>query len=246
MGEPIVPRHLALRFLYDIGTPTMESSGRSKRALDVLVADTTIDVADCERLAHIQMLNWYFEDLGDADLKVVIHVPENATSLTEVLNSLAVEYDVISAFDESDAAIVSAVALHYDCDVVLSKDGNQLHPSLTDDSALVTDSVLSVLREAELHAKGFNAPWSFESPAKNQPWMQFYAMSEHSTFDSILAEWEESKKASPDTAEAMRLLVLSLQGICFSRDRMAFYRQQDRWAHRSGFERQDFRFEYTA
>jgi hypothetical protein len=236
---------MALRFLYDVGTPTMDSTGRNKRRLDVLIADESIDASDATRLARIQLLNWYFEDLGEADMNVVLHIPEQAATLISVFDSLGVSYSLIPRFDETDAATVSRVVLKFDCDVVLSKDSNRLHPSLTDDSSLVTDSVAGILREAELHAKGFNAPWSFESPCKNQPWMQFYAMSEHSIFRPIIVEWEESRKASPATAEAMRVLVLSLQSICFSRDRMAFYRQQDRWAHRSGLERQDFRFEYT-
>jgi hypothetical protein len=246
MVVQMIPRNLALRFLYDYGTPTITSTGLWKRGLDVLVADQTLGAANSERLARIQLLNWYFADLGFDDLKVTLFVPGQAVTAIAMLESLSVEFSKIAAFDESDADEVARIAKRYDCDVVLSSDEKRLHPAITDDSALVTSTVAGVLREAELHAKGFNAPWSFEGAVRFQPWMQFYAMSEHSIFRDILHEWEQSKKASPETAEAMRLLVLNLKTLCFSRDRMAFYRQQDRWAHRAGFERQDFRFEYTA
>lgn len=236
---------MALLVKYQL-LPTAQSTGRSKRGLDVLVADQYLSTNDVECLAHIQLLNWYFDELGERDLSVVLHVPRHAVNTISVLDDLAVDYNLIGAFDEGDIDVVGSVAATYDCDVVLSAHENALHPAVIDDAALVANTVGGVLREAELHAKGFNAPWSFEDPIKHQPWMQFYAMSEHSSFRSILEEWTESKKASDATAEAMRVLVLSMQSICFSRDRMAFYRQQDRWAHRAQLERQDFRFEYTA
>jgi hypothetical protein len=236
---------MALRFLYEF-TPTTLSTGRGKRALDVLIASSAIGVADAERLARVQLLNWYFEDLGEPDLQVRIHVPVDLSILTATLDSLDVVYHKVPAFDQADPQTVARIAQELDCDVVLSSSGRDgLHPFITDDIALVSDTIDAVMREAELHAKGFNAPWSFAVPAKHQPWQQFYALCEPSIFRSVLEEWQNSERASKETAEAMRLLVLSLQSLCFSRDQMAFYRQQDRWAHRAGLERQDFRFEYS-
>lgn len=181
------------------------------------------------------------------ELEVNLHVPKNAADVRAVFDRLEVEYQLIADLDESNAAAVSKVALCLDCDLVLSSDANALREVYSDEFGLVAAEVKTALHVSEIHLKGFNAPWSFERPAKNMPWSNFYLMSESSTFDRLLREHAESKKAGTKVHEVMRSLVAdALPSLCFSRDRLEFYRQQDRWAQRTGLQHQDFGTEYSA
>jgi hypothetical protein len=237
----------SLRFHYDFLIPAVLGSARAKRHLNILAARTSLDEDAALRFASIQLAKWYCDDIaGDVGLHINVYVPQNALAVRAAFDKYGVEHQVISDLDEGDAENVSKVALALDCDVVLSADVDGLEKILNDDVALVDGDVDAALHAAEIHMKGFDAPWSFESPSKNQPWTNFYAMCEESIFRSLLQEMSGSAKAGPDVAEVMRSIVGdALPSMCFNRDRVEFYRQQDRWAERAVLERQNFRFEYT-
>jgi hypothetical protein len=79
-----------------------------------------------------------------------------------------------------------------------------------------------------------------------QAWTNFYVMCEQGIFRSLELEWSASTAAGASVANKMRILVgHTMPALCFNRDRMEFYRQQDRWTDRNDIERQDFRFEYS-
>lgn len=236
-----------LRFEYDFMTPTILGSARAKKTLNVLIARTTLTEDEALRLARIQLAKWYCDDLADdIGLRIILHVSQNAEVLRQTFDRLGVEHNLIPDIDEHKLDDIAKIALELNCDVIVATDAARLRELLNDDIALVGEALDDALHAVEIHMKGFDAPWSFEFAVKNQPWTNFYMMCEQSMFSPLLEDLSDSAKANAEVAEVMRsLLADALPSMCFNRDRVEFYRQQDRWAERAGLERQEFRFEYT-
>jgi hypothetical protein len=237
----------ALRFRYQFLTPEILNTVSTSRQLNVLVAKTSLSDEQSNALASIQVARWYCADYhSEANLEIVLIVPKNATTTIAVFERYGVDYNLCESLNEMNAEAVAALALAADADVVFGVEAAPLREHLIDDVMLVVDSAAGVLHNVEIHLKGFDIPWSFENPVKMQPWSNFYAHCETSIFGALKAEWDASKAAGPDVYNKMRILFgHSLPAMCFNRDRMEFYRQQDRWTDRNDIERQDFNFEYT-
>jgi hypothetical protein len=240
-------RAMQFRLGYDL-LPVLESSAPANKNLNILVASTALGEDDALQLARVQYAKWFCEDMADhIALSITLHVPENAMTVRAVFDDLGVEYDVIGDLDENNLEAVAETAVGLDCDLVISTGGNPLRVLFTDEYGIVSPDVAAALHAAEIHLKGFDMPWSFEWPGKNMPWSQFYPMSEHSIFRPLLEEFSASHAAGPQVYDVMRKLVAdAVPALCFGRDRLEFYRQQDRWAQRNRLEHQDFGFEYAA
>lgn len=236
----------ALRIRYELLPATINSAFK-KRRLRVLIARTALDEHAALLLAQIALARWYCDDVRDEiDLDVSLVIPSNCTTLLAVFDRLGVGHGRVAPLDESDANAVATLALKIDADVVLAHDVGALRDKLSDDVMLVVGEPHAVLHNVEIHLKGFDLPWSFEFPTKGQPWTNFYPMCEQSVFVPLQAEWAASVVCGESVANKMRILFAqTLPALCFNRDRMEFYRQQDRWTDRNDIERQDFRFEYT-
>jgi len=237
-------RAVALQMRYQL-IPEVASSSRAKRSLEILIARTSLNVAQAVQLVDVQLAKWYCEDLaGEIRLDFSMYVPENATTLRGVLDEFGVEYGLVPALEESDSDAIAELALAIGCDLVVSREVDALREVLNDNLTILSNDPAAVLHAVEVHFRGFDVPWSFEWPAKNQPWSNFYTLSEETLFAPLRRQWESSTRANPKVAEVMRSLVAdALPAMCFDRDRLEFYRQQDRWAERVGLERQSFRFE---
>jgi hypothetical protein len=134
-----------------------------------------------------------------------------------------------------------------DCDLVISPAADDFAALFPDELGLVNARVMAALHTAEIHLRGFDIPWSFETPIKNMPWSNFYQMTERKIFEPLFPELNASRASGDAVYDVMRALVAdAIPALCFSRDRLEFYRQQDRWAQRHGLEHQDFSFEYAA
>ncbi|HEY1728735.1 MAG TPA: hypothetical protein VGG22_10205 [Candidatus Baltobacteraceae bacterium] len=194
----------------------------------------------------MQLAKWYCEDIADdIALQINLIIPQNADTVRDVFDRLGVEYKRAAALDETDVVKISEEAFAHDCDLVIAADCGAVVNILKDEVMLVADDVETVLYATEIHMRGFDVPWSFVSPIKNQPWTMFYVLGE-SNGQQLWQDMNESAQAKPEVADVMRSLVVdSIPSLCFNRDRIEFYRQQDRWAERNNMERQDFRFEYT-
>ena len=226
--------------------PVLRDSAPAKRNLEILIARTTLGESEARRLAFIQYAKWYCEEV-DASLQITLHVPANAGVVRAAFDLLGVEYNPIAALDEHAANAVSDIAKKLDCDFVLSADSDGLYPLFTDEIGLVSADVEDALHITEIHLRGFDVTWSFESPSKNSPWTSFYLMGNPSVFHILLREHTESRAAGDAAFESMRGIVYdAIPSLCFSRDRLEFYRVQDRWAQRIGLRQQNFAFEYTA
>jgi len=241
-----VPPDPSLRFRYDFKIGMVLGAARAKKHLNVLIARTTFDEAAASRLADVQLAKWYCEDIADdIALEINLFIPENADAVRAVFDRLGVEYEIVAALDETGVVKISEEAFAHDCDLVIAADTDSLTNILKDEVMLVASDVEAVLHATEIHMKGFDVPWSFVNPVKNQPWTMFHVLGE-SNGQQLWQEKNESAQANPEVAEVMRSLVVdAIPSLCFNRDRIEFYRQQDRWAERNNIERQDFRFEYT-
>lgn len=238
---------LRFRFGYEL-LPTLFGSAPANRSLNLLLARTSLSGDDARRLAVIQYAKWYCDDMSTyIVLEINLVVPENAAALRSVFDRLGVDYETGPSLDETDAQTIAALARTLDCGFVLAHPAIDLATAFTDEYGLVGTEVLEALHSVEIHMKGFDLPWSFEVPAKNMPWSNFYTMSEQDTFQPLLKQHAASAQAGAEIHEIMRSLVAdAFVSLCFSRDRLEFYRQQDRWAQRAGLERQDFGVEYAA
>jgi len=241
-----LPPDPSFRLRYDYMIGTILGSARAKKHLNILIARTTLDERDAERLANVQLAKWYCEDIADdIALTINLFIPDNATVVRRVLDRLGVEYTSAAALDESNVVSISQEAFALDCDLVIAAGSDAVTTILKDEVMLVAGDVEAALHAVEIHMKGFDVPWSFVNPIKNQPWTMFHVLGE-ANGQQLWHEMNESIQANPEVAEVMRSLVVdSIPSLCFNRDRIEFYRQQDRWAERNNIERQDFRFEYT-
>jgi hypothetical protein len=128
----------------------------------------------------------------------------------------------------------------------LSPESEALARIFSDEVGLVSADFGSAMHAVEIHMRGFDLPWSFEAGLKNMPWSNFYLLGERSTFEHLLTEHGASRAAGDDVYDVMRSLVYdALPALCRSRDRLEFYRQQDRWAQRQQLKRQNFAVEYA-
>lgn len=245
MQNPSPLADLGFRLGYAM-LPVLRDSAPAKRHLQILVARTTLSEGESRRLAFIQYAKWYCEEV-DPSLEITLHVPANATVVRAIFDLLDVDYNLIEELAEQDADKIDETARTLDCDLILATDPTKVSDLFDDEVGLVSSDVEDALHATEIHLRGFNVTWSFEFPSKNMPWSSFYVMSNRTVFDSLLQEYSRSRDAGPGVYETMRAIVFdALPSLCFSCDRLEFYRQQDRWAQRIGLRQQNFAFEYAA
>lgn len=248
LNQPLMTfNSMQFRLGYDL-LPVLDSSAPPNKDLAILVAWSTMSAETAQRLAFAQYAKWFCEDMADhIELSVTLYVPENAVDTRAVFDDLDVAYETVSALVDSDFSAVAELASSLDCDLVLSPAPDALRDEYSDEVGLVSADVAAALHAIEIHLKGFDMPWSFEAPAKNMPWSNFYEISERYPFETLLVEHRASRAAGEVVHEVMRSLAAdAIPALCFSRDRLEFYRQQDRWAQRHGLEHQDFGVEYAA
>ncbi len=198
------------------------------------------------QLFKLQLLDMYFAEAPHAiGLAIIIHVCPAATDVIEYLTGHGMPYAVTKPIDLHGATNLGQLALELNVDIVFTTADlkNALEKIVDDELVKIVTTPEELLRSAETHSRGFEVPWSFEMPVKNQTWSNFYIMCEDS-FRKLWATFERSRAAGAGTTDVMRALTQTLPFAARERDRVEFYRQQQRVMRRTKQERQDFRFEY--
>jgi hypothetical protein len=228
--------------------PVIEGASGRKFGFDVLVAADDLDESVALTLAEIQLFNWYARETDNERLRVLIHLRPTAKNASSLFDRLGVNFAFVDdeGSDWSEPGDIAAVASAVDADIIILSNADQ-SSEIDDEQFESVIDITKVLYAAEVHARGFDLPWSFESPMKGLSWSSFYMMTHRTVFEPLLREHHASQSASAEVTELMRALIYnSLPLLFFCRDRLAFYRQQQRAGRRWKLERQDFAFEYAA
>jgi hypothetical protein len=101
------------------------------------------------------------------------------------------------------------------------------------------------LKVFEIFVKGHEIPWSFEQPVWNMPWGSFHSLCDVKgrVCYGMLSKLTQCNLA-PEVVEYARSLLLNrFAHVCYTRDKIAFYDMQRRFAVRRKWERQQFFFE---
>lgn len=237
--------------------PEIESTGRAKRTLDVLLSIKKLDEDVFAALDELEQLRVYLASFVPPVCEIRLHVPMDRGPLLAEFRSVGIELvpvaislrvdhltkEVANALPDSIKPIL-ATALEYDFDCVVTDDGSLL-PYVEEfgkaDVLLTSPDFL--LRYAEIFVRGHDLPWAFAKKVWFAPWMSFYQLSEPWTFESgmRLLELCQQKRGNGDATEFCRSLVFNRLGdLCLSRDRLCFYGIQQSVSKRAQWKRQRF------
>jgi hypothetical protein len=240
--------------------PEVESAGRAKRFLDVLLWMNDLKNPQAKMLDQLDILRQYLASLEPFVCQIRLWVPDHKGDLKMALDYLAIEHKVVPVRKASaeiqekmkgaDSEFIDAMstALTIDADCVATNEGDWF-PFIEDAeklfSILLTDCSF-LLPCSEIFARGHDVPWAFEYKSWNATWTVFYLLAEKRTFELGLRLLHKAyqKKAPSDAQETGRSLVYNrFQNLCFTRDRLLFYEMQRLAARRAGWKRQRFGFE---
>jgi hypothetical protein len=239
--------------------PEVESAGRAKKFLDVLLWMNEVRNGQFRALDELDILRAYVDSLWPFVCQIRLWVPDGKTELKKALDSLAIEYggvptqkaspEIQEKMKGADPELVDAVstALMIDADCLVTNN-TEWFPYIEDVekfSVLLTDCDF-LLRYSEVFVRGHDVPWAFEYKSWNTTWTVFYILAERRTFEVGLQLLHKAfqKKAPADAQETGRSLVYNrFQNLCFTRDRLLFYEIQRLAARRAGWKRQRFGFE---
>ncbi len=238
----------------------VESTGRTKSKLDVLLWLTQVSHAEMAALDSIEILRSYLSWLNRTPCSINLWIPSTFQQTQRGLSSIGIEFGRVEisnptqkieaelgANPPQELLAMAATALAIDADVVVTSNPDWYPYAIEFEKLNTLLSDCQVLkRQAEIFVRGHDVPWSFEHPIFLEPWNGFYQLSESRTFKAGLEflYLARQRKLDGKTQEAGRSLVYNRLGnLCFTRDRLLFYDMQQTVSRRLEWERQEFLFE---
>jgi hypothetical protein len=237
--------------------PEVESTGRAKHTLDVLLYLEGVDDATLISLDELEHLRIYLASLLDSFISIRLFFPTDQPETQTALQRIGIEClpmakatslgeipkHVADQLDES-LKILLATALRYNVDCIVSNNASQL-PYVEEfgEAGVLLTSADFLLRYAETFVRGHDVPWAFDYKVWFGPWTSFYQLSENWTFGPAIEFLHlcQSKGASRDAIELSRSLAHNrISDMCFTRDRLCFYEIQQAVAKRARWKRQKF------
>lgn len=240
--------------------PEIESTGRAKHLLDVLLWLPKVSVSDVTVLRDVSILKDYLASLQPFVCDVSFKTPASFSGIAALLERFGVPCSIVPIENPNESLLTKfkgdlppglldacATALANDCDVIVCKESDWFPywAELRSTNLLAVNPDI-LKRQCEIFARGHDVPWSFDAMTWNKPWTGFYMMSEHRTFHLGLRFLNHCYKAKLNTEaqELGRMLIYNrLPGLCFTRDRLLFYEQQQAAAKRAQWGHQQFLFE---
>ena len=235
----------------------MESTGRLKKCLDVLLWSNDWGRQNFADLDEVEVLRDYLRSIRPSFCAIRLFVPvvhAGTVSLLEKLNIKFISVEISNATQEisktiGEQELANAAQTAFACDadvlVVTNPDWLPYAEELDDLGLFLTDT--SFLRYyCEIFVRGHDVPWAFDSKTWALTWTGFYQMTEQRTLSVGMDFLYEAhkKNLNADAQEAGRSLVHNrLPNICFTRDRLLFYGIQKMAARRAKWKRQEFSFE---
>lgn len=237
----------------------VESSGRPKKCLDVLLWGNNWQRENLLDLHEIEILRNYLRSIRPSFCGIRLYVPTAHADTAETLRRLDVVFvplDTANANPETvkgigDKELATAAAAAFACDadvlVVTALEWLPYAQELDDLGLFLTDT--SFLKHySEIFVRGHDVPWAFASKMWGQTWNGFYHMTERHTVGVGMDFFSAIQKKGVDAEaqETGRSLVYNRLGnICFTRDRLLFYEMQRMAAVRAKWKRQEYTFEIS-
>jgi len=157
--------------------------------------------------------------------------------------------NVVEAFGKQADAFPKEVALlstaaASDIDMVVTDASLPDKDNLVRKVGIYIDNWEGAKKQSAVFSRGHEVPWSFSVPMWGCPWTPFYAMAEPFTILIQLRELSAKVGLDARAQELLRSLALNRHSnLCYTRDRLLYYVQQQRASARANFEKQDFGFE---
>jgi hypothetical protein len=248
---------LPLPFVRGRLLPEIESAGRVKRTLDVLIHLEKVNDAIAAALDELEQLRVYLASLVPPFCSIRLLALADHRDTIAAFGTIGIEVSPIAMSTRvdrvpKDAAerltdplkILLATALDYDADCVVTDDSALLsYVKEFDEAGVLLTSTDFLLRYAETFVRGHDLPWAFAHKVWFEPWVGFYQLSEQWTFKPGMDFLYlcQSKGAGRDALELCRSLAYNRLGdLCFTRDRLCFYEIQQSAAKRAQWKRQRF------
>jgi hypothetical protein len=238
----------------------VESSGLTKQRFDVLVWIARPSDGELKSFDSLEILRIYLSTL-ESRCGINLWVPSTLEEIRNSFNSIGISFHTVepaivtqevetalgaAAPVELKTAVSTALGLDADALVVSNPDWFPYAPEIEDLNVRLLDSKLAE-RHCEIFVRGYEVPWSCNSPAWDRPWGGAYHFFEwRPTFFEGLRFLERASKhkLSRDSQEAGRSFVHNrIPNLCYTRDRLLFYDLQKSMAKRRQWERQEFNFE---
>jgi hypothetical protein len=237
--------------------PEIESTGRPKKCLDVLLWGNDWRKQDLVDLDEIEALRDYLRSIRPSFCGIRLLVPSTHAGTAEVLGRLNVKFVLIEISNptpetakrigdkELAEATETAVACNADALVVTNSEWFPYAQELDDLGVFLTDAGF-LKYYCDIFVRGHDVPWAFALKTWGLTWTGFYQMTEGRTLGvgmDFLYE-AQKKKVNAEAQETGRSLIHNrLPNICFTRDRLLFYEIQRMAAQRAKWTRQEFAFE---
>ncbi|MGC2770074.1 MAG: hypothetical protein WA232_00155 [Candidatus Sulfotelmatobacter sp.] len=237
--------------------PEIESTGRVKRTLDVLIYVEKIDRPTAVSFDELEQLRIYLSVFQPPICTIRLLAPTDHAETITALEAMDIGVvgipeatrvdqwakDVAAGLtDPLKAVLATALSNDADC-VVVSDPGLLAYVDDFNKAGVLLTSHDFLPRYAETFVRGHDVPWAFAHKVWFGPWMSFYQLSEQWTFKTGMDFLNlcQSKGASRDSLELCRSLSLNRLGdLCFTRDRLCFYEMQQAAAKRARWKRQRF------
>jgi len=238
--------------------PELESTGRTKRTLDVLLwlkdaeRPSTLKIFD-----ELEQLRAYLNHFDLPTCLIRILIPTGDPKTISVMNKTGVSTLTVESVRDfsriskpvldkliDDLKAPAATALACDADCIIT-DIMEWLPYIEDFGKLgifLTSPDL-LLRQSEIFVRGHDVPWAFSYKAWFETWTGFYHLSESQMFQpgmNLLNLCLTKGVSSPALEIARSLVYNRLENLCFTRDRLLFYEMQQAVATRHKWKRQQF------
>jgi hypothetical protein len=237
--------------------PEVESTGRAKRTLDVLLHLDDIKKSTLAALDELELLRTYLRSLNPCICSIGLVLPIDNDRALAALERIGIEVLRVPISDQTGRVpkqtadklttllvqlLATALSSNLDCVVTDNQSLLAYAPEFGEVGVLLTSPDF-LLRYAETFARGNDLPWSFAHKVWFEPWMSFYQLSEQWTFTpgmNCLALCQ-SKGADREAVELCRSLTYNRLGdLCFTRDRLCYFEMQQAVAKRAQWKRQRF------
>ena len=239
--------------------PEIESTGRLKKCLDVLLWGNGWGKQNWADLDEIEVLRDYLRSIRPSFCGIRLLVPAAHNGTIEMLGKLDVKFvsveisnanpETSKIIGEKELAIAAQTALTCDGDALVVSNPEWLpYAEELDDLGLLLTDTSFLKYYCEIFVRGHEVPWAFARKIWGQTWNGFYHMTEQRTLGVGLDFLYEAqkKKVNAEAQETGRSLIYNrLPNICFTRDRLLFYEIQKMAAQRAKWKRQEFAFEIS-
>jgi hypothetical protein len=237
--------------------PEIESTGRPKKCLDVLLWGNNWSRENWTDLHEIEILRNYLRSIRPSFCGIRLYVPIAHTETAEVLRRLDIVFvplntgnansQTVKGIGDKELATAAAAAFACDADVLVVTALEWLpYAQELDDLGLFLTDTSFLKHYCEIFVRGQDVPWAFAPTTWGLTWTGFYQMTELRTFSAGMdfLYIAHKKNVNPEAQETGRSLVHNrLPNICFTRDRLLFYEIQKMAAQRAKWKRQEYAFE---